>query len=110
VYLEIKDRQGAVINRVKATNKAGFNRAAWNLRVGGSGTLKLNQKEENLTALLAAPGNYTATLHAFEKGKTTQLAGPVEVEVERLGETALEGSSMEEVVAFWRKYEQLPEM
>jgi hypothetical protein len=69
--------------------------------------LKLNQKEEQLTALLAAPGSYTATLHAFEKGKTTQLAGPVPGSVERLGETALEGSPMEEVVAFWRQYEQL---
>ena len=107
VYLEIKDQQGTVINRVKATNKAGFNRVAWNLRVGGSGTLLLNQKEEKLTAMLAAPGSYTATLHAFEKGKTTQLAGPVKVEVERLGETALEGGSMEDVVTFWRKYEQL---
>lgn len=107
VYLEIKDQQGRVVNRVKASNKAGFNRVAWNLRVGGSGTLMLNQKEERLTALLAAPGSYTATLHAFEKGKATQLAGPVKVEVERLGETALEGSSMKDVVAFWRKYEQL---
>jgi len=107
VYLEIKDQQGRIINRVKAENKAGFNRAAWDLRVGGSGTLQLDQEEEDFTALLAAPGDYTATLHAFEKGKTTPLAGPVPVKVERLGEPALEGSPMEEVVAFWRKYEQL---
>ena len=107
VYLEIKDQQGNVINRVKATNKAGFNRVTWDLKVGGSGTLKLDQKEENLTAFLAAPGSYTATLHAFEKDKTTQLAGPVKAVVERLGEPALQGSPMAEVVAFWRKYEQL---
>ncbi|MGB0525706.1 MAG: WD40/YVTN/BNR-like repeat-containing protein [Flammeovirgaceae bacterium] len=107
VYLEIKNQAGEVINRVKAKNKAGFNRVAWNLRVGGTGTLRLNQKEARLTALLAAPGTYSATLHAFEKGKTTQLAGPVKVEVERLGETAIKGKAMEEVVAFWRQYEQL---
>ena len=107
VYVEIKDQQGTVINRVKAKNAAGFHRVAWNLRVGGSGTLMLDQKEERLTAMMAAPGSYTATLHAFEKGKTTQLAGPVKVTVERLGETALEGNPMEDVVAFWRQYEQL---
>lgn len=107
VYLEIKDAQGRIVNRVKAENKAGFNRVAWNLKVGGSGTLLLDGKEQPLTALLAAPGNYTATLHAFEKGKSIRLGGPVEVKVERLGETALEGRPMEEVVAFWRKYERL---
>jgi photosystem II stability/assembly factor-like uncharacterized protein len=107
IYLEIKDAKGNVINRVKATNKAGFNRVSWNLKVGGSGTLLLNKKNQKLTALLAAPGNYTGTLYAFENGKATQLAEPVKVAVERLGETALTGAPMEEVVVFWREYEQM---
>lgn len=107
VYLEIKDKEGQVINRVEATNTKGFHRVSWNLRVGGSGTLLLEGKNQELTALLAAPGSYTATLNAFEKGKTSQLAGPVAVKVERLGETAIPGSPMEEVLAFWRQYEQL---
>jgi len=107
VYIEIKNQQGNVINRVKADNKAGFHRAAWDLRVSGSGALRLDQKEDNFVALLAAPGNYTATLYAMEKGKTTALTNPVNVLVERLGETALPGSNMETVTAFWRKYEQL---
>jgi len=107
VYLEIQDTAGRVVNRVKADNKPGFNRVAWNLRVGGSGTLMLDGKEQPLTAMLAAPGDYTATLHAFEQGKSIRLAGPVDVKVERLGEPALPGKPMEEVVAFWRKYEQL---
>ena len=107
LYLEIKDDQGQVVNRVKAANKKGFNRVAWDLRVGGSGTLTLNGKDQQLTALMSAPGNYTATLNAFEKGKVNQLAGPVDVQVERLGETAIPGSPMAEVLAFWRQYEQL---
>jgi len=107
VYLEIQDQSGTIINRVEAKNSAGFNRVAWDLRVGGSGTLMLNGKRQELTAFLASPRSYTATLNVFEKGKATQLAGPVNVEVERLGETALEGNSMQDVVAFWRQYEQL---
>ncbi len=107
VYLEISDADGQVINRVKATNKKGFNRVSWNLKVGGSGTILLDGKDQQLTALLAAPGSYKATLNVYEKGKISQLAGPVDVEVERLGETAIEGSPMEEVLAFWRQYEQL---
>lgn len=107
IYLEIKDQNGTVINRVEAKNAEGLNRVAWNLRVGGSGTLILNGKKERLTAFLVAPGTYTATLNVLEKGIATQLAGPVNVAVERLGETALQGSSIEDVVAFWRQYEQL---
>ncbi|MEM7550772.1 MAG: glycosyl hydrolase [Bacteroidota bacterium] len=107
VFVEIKNSAGEVINRVEATNHAGFNRVAWDLKVGGTGTLLLDEEKEQFTALPAAPGDYTATLNIFEKGETMQLAGPVEVKVERLGELAVEGSSMEEVVAFWRQYEQL---
>jgi len=107
VYLEIKDQLDIVVNRIMASNAAGFNRVAWNLRVGGSGTLMLDEKEVELTALLAAPGTYSASLHLFEKGKSIPLAGPVDVVVERLGETALEGAPMTEVVAFWGRFEQL---
>ncbi|ANQ52212.1 glycosyl hydrolase [Flammeovirga sp. MY04] len=107
VYLEIKDQNGSIINRVKATNAKGFHRVTWDLRVGGTGTITLDGNEEQLHSFLAAPGKYTASLHSFESGKTNKLTEPVEVVVERLGETALEGKSMDEVVAFWRKYEQL---
>ena len=107
VYLEIKDQNGKIINRVEAKNNAGFNRVAWDLRLGGSGVLMLNGKKQELTAFLAAPGNYTATLNSFEKGIVSQLADPVNVKVERLGETAIKGSDMKDVVAFWRQYEQL---
>ena len=37
----------------------------------------------------------------------TDLAGPVSVVVERMGERAIEGKPLEEVAAFWRKYEDL---
>ncbi|KXX71261.1 glycosyl hydrolase [Flammeovirga sp. SJP92] len=107
VYLEIKDQEGHIINRVNASNAKGFNRVTWDLKVGGTGTIMLNDKEEYLTALLVSPGTYSATLNAFEGGKSRVLSGPVNVEVERLGKTALEGSAMDEVVAFWRKYENL---
>lgn len=107
VYLEIKDQKGNIINRVEAKNSAGFNRVTLNLRVGGSGTLLLNGQKQELTAFLAAPDDYTATLNVLEKGKVTRLTEPVKVKIERLGETAIKGSSMEDVVAFWREYETL---
>ena len=107
VYLEVKDGSGAVINRIKATNKEGFNRVSWDLTVGGSNALSINADGNNIGGFLCAPGKYTATLNSFTSGKVNQLAGPVEVEVTPLRSGTLEGSSMEDVVSFWRAYEEL---
>ncbi|MEQ8239550.1 MAG: glycosyl hydrolase [Cyclobacteriaceae bacterium] len=107
VFLEIRNANGDIINRIKAENKNGFNRVTWDLRVGGSAALELDGNDETLTGLLAAPGNYTATLNKYEDGSTTELAGPVDVKVERLNSGVLEGSSITEVTAFWRKYEDM---
>lgn len=107
LYLEIKDSNGNVVNRVKAQNKKGFNRIAWNLRVAGTAALSLNGKEDDLNGLLCAPGKYSATLNLFLHGKVNELSGPVEVMVERMSETAISGKPMEEVAAFWRQYEDI---
>ena len=107
VYLEIKDQSGKVVNRVKASNKKGFNRVAWNLKVGGTHALTLDGNDQELEGFLCAPGTYTATLNKYEQGEFTQLAGSVNVEVEPLMEGTLDGNPMNEVVAFWRSYEDL---
>ncbi len=105
VYLEIKDDNGNVVNRVKAANKKGFNRVAWNLRVGGTDALSLDGDIESLDGLLSAPGTYSATLNKFEKGAFAQLAGPVSVEVAPLRDGSIPGKDIQEVTAFWRQYE-----
>ncbi len=107
LFLEIKDQSGMVINRIKTGGKKGFNRVAWNLRVGGTDALSLNGNSGELEGLLAAPGMYTATLNKFKNGEVLQIADPVDVIVERLGEPAVEGKPMEEVTAFWRQYEDM---
>ena len=107
IYLEVKNGSGNVVNRVKALNKKGFNRVAWNLRVGGTAALSLNGKEENLDGFMIALGTYSATLNKFEKGQFTQLAGPVSVEVVPLRDGSLPGKSIQEVTSFWRRYEDM---
>ena len=106
VYLEIKDAEGKVINRIKASNKKGFQRIAWNLKTRRSGVLSPGKKDA-LHSFLAPPGTYSARILAFDEGKITPLAGPVEVQVERLGEPAIPGRSLDETVAFWKQYEVL---
>jgi hypothetical protein len=107
VFLEVKDAAGIVVNRVMADNKKGFNRVAWNLRVGGTDALGLNSPSSGQQGFLCAPGTYTASMNKFEKGVFTQLAGPVEVTVAPMMKGTLDGSSMDEVVGFWRSYEEL---
>ena len=108
VYLEITDQSGNVINRKKAESKEkGFHRVTWNLRVGTSQALTLNGNNSDTDGLLCAPGMYKATLHKYERGRFSQLAGPVDVSVEPLMKGTLPGNPMDQVVAFWREYEDV---
>ena len=105
VFIEITDQEGNVINRVKASNKAGFQRVAWDLRKGGANIIGSENKLED--GLLCAPGNYAATLYKSENDQITQLCPPVEVEVERLRAGAITGRNINNTIAFWRDYEIL---
>lgn len=107
VFIEIKDSNGTIINRVKAAGKKGFNRVAWNLRYASNDLLRLNRNVGNGSGLLAAPGTYTGTMFKIEKGKISQLADPVSFEVEPLREGSLPGSDPATAAAFWRSYEKL---
>lgn len=107
VFIEIKNAENEVINRVKAENKKGLNRVAWDLKVGGTGSLMINGEEKELVGLLAAPGIYSATLNKYADGTIVKLTKPVSVEVERLRSGTLEGSPIETVTAFWRQYETM---
>jgi hypothetical protein len=53
--------------------------------------------------VLAAPGTYTATLAKQVDGTTTELAGPVSFQVERMRKGALAGAEPEATVSFWRR-------
>lgn len=108
VYLEITDQNGNVVNREKAdSSKKGFHRVTWNLRVGASQALTLDGSTSEMNGLLCAPGNYQATLHKYERGVFSQIAGPVDVKVEPLMKGTLPGSPMDQVIAFWREYEDV---
>ncbi|MEP1093524.1 MAG: glycosyl hydrolase [Cyclobacteriaceae bacterium] len=106
-FVEIKNAQGEVINRVKTKGGKGFNRVAWNLRYASNDVLQLNGNVGNSSGLLASPGTYTGTMFKMEKGKITQLGSPVTFEVEKLREGALPGSDPAIASAFWRSYERL---
>lgn len=107
VFIEIKNAQGEIINRVSVEGKKGFNRAAWNLRYASSNAIRLDTKEEDVSGLMVSPGNYTGTLYKQVMGTITQLGESVTFEVTPLRDGALEGSTPEATASFWRSFERL---
>jgi hypothetical protein len=92
VYLVVSDSSGAPIRRVPATNEAGLNRAAWDLRYPPSEVHTPSPEEADFaeffqppTGPLAMPGEYSVTLDSRIDGKTQQLAGPMKFRVNALG-------------------------
>jgi len=86
-----------------------MNRVAWDLRHPAPEALRLRSTSlssgSEPAGLLAAPGNYSATLTKEVGGEITILNSPVQFEVVPLREGALKGSSHAEAAAFWRSYE-----
>jgi chromosome segregation ATPase len=56
---------------------------------------------------MAAPGTYTVSLFKEIDGVVTPLSEPVSFKVKQLQKGALEGSSPEETVAFWKDIQQM---
>jgi photosystem II stability/assembly factor-like uncharacterized protein len=108
LILTIRDSNGKIINRIKGTNKTGFNRVSWNLSFPYKGAVKLKPAAVGDAwsdpTIYAVPGDYTVTLSKRVDGKITQLAPPQDFKVLRLRKGALEGASYDEITAFIEGY------
>jgi photosystem II stability/assembly factor-like uncharacterized protein len=109
IWIIVKDSEGNTVRRVNGPTAKGFNRVAWDLRHPAPESLRLNQPSSSSSAepsgLLAAPGDYTATLSKEVDGEIKTLSLPVPFEVVPLRERALPGSSPGDAATFWRSYE-----
>jgi len=109
MWIIVKDADGNTVRRVSGPIGKGMNRVAWDLRHPAPEALRLRStsrsSDSEPAGLLAAPGNYSATLAKEVGGKITILNQPVHFEVVPLREGALQGSSHAEAAAFWRSYE-----
>lgn len=104
LYLMIKDGKGEVVNMVKAKNKKGFNRVAWNLRHADRSGVSLDgprsENRWNRRSYMVTPGTFSATLYKWKDGEFTELAGPESFEVKPLYEGALPKKPSSEIEAF----------
>ncbi len=109
IWIIVKDSEGNTVRRVKGPTAKGFNRVAWDLRHPAPESLRLKPPSSSSGAepsgLLAAPGDYTATLSKEVDGEIKTLSPPIQFEVVPLRKRALPGSSPGEAAAFWRSYE-----
>jgi len=112
VLLTVRDAQGSVVRRVSGPTKKGFHRVAWDLRFPATQAISRGGQRgpfgnDEPRGVLAAPGTYTATLAKQVDGVTTDLAGPVTFQVERMRKGALPGAEPEATVSFWRRVAEM---
>lgn len=98
VYVEIRDTDGKVVNRVEGSTKKGLHRVTWAMNYAL--TMPLADKDSKNNGLMALPGNYTATLFKREGATVTELAAPVSFVLASIYEGALNGPSAAEITAF----------
>jgi len=106
IWLTVKDSEGNVIRRIEGPTGKGFNRVAWDLTYPSKGAVRTGRSNGNADGLPAVPGTYSVTLAKEVDGVVTELDGPVEFEVKRLYEGALEPKPTAEIAAFTREVEE----
>ena len=108
VWATIRDAQGEVVRKLKASTEKGFHRLSWDLRYPSEGAVRLSDElvgkpEDEPTGMMVAPGTYTVELSKVVAGVTTSLAGPESFNVKRLREGALPSADPKDVAAFWKE-------
>ena len=109
VILTIRDAKGDVVRRLYGPTTAGMHRVAWDLRLPaeeavGTKPSYAYAKPQAPEGFMVGPGRYTVTLSKRHDGKTTKLAGPVDLDVVPLRKGgALKGAEPKVVAAFWKR-------
>ncbi|MCW5899837.1 MAG: glycosyl hydrolase [Flavobacteriales bacterium] len=107
VWLVISDAQGKVVDRVKATNSAGFQRVTWDLRASAARPVTRDNMGGSPRGPLVAPGTYTAQLYKQQNGAFTAMSATVPVRVEPLRKGHLPGATPDDAVAYQQRVEAL---
>lgn len=101
VYIEVKDSDGNVVNRVDGKVKKGLHRITWDMTYSPKSAItSVPKNDRQRGGLRVMPGTYSATLYQRVGAEVTQLAAPVEVTLEAIYEPAISGPSSEASLAF----------
>ena len=111
IWLTVRDSDGSVVQRLEGPARKGMHRVSWNLRKMSKNPISMEQRGggnwRSRGGFWALPGTYTVSLSKEVDGVITPLDGPVEFEVERLMDGALESAPLEEIASFQARLEGL---
>jgi photosystem II stability/assembly factor-like uncharacterized protein len=109
IWLTVKNKQGNFIRRIEGSAKKGFHRVAWDLRYPASDAIELKEvpKDQQPVGMLAAPGEYTVMLSKQVDGAIKELSGAKSFLVEQMQSGALQGSTPQVTVDFWKSLSDL---
>ncbi len=110
--LTVRDATGAVVRRIPAPAKAGFQRIAWDLRFPPADPVELNRGEAERygytpNGSLAAPGTYSVLLELSVRGESRPLGAPQTFECAPLGNATLAAADRTALAAFCREVADL---
>jgi photosystem II stability/assembly factor-like uncharacterized protein len=106
VWFTIKDSSGKVVKKMSEPLRKGLQRTSWNLRIASTNAVSLESPRggggfrRGGWGLMAAPGQYSVTMHKEVNGTITPLAGPESFNVVPLRKGTLEGASPTEMIAY----------
>ena len=112
IWLTVRDAEGMVVRKINAPGGKGFHRIAWDLRYPAWEAIDIHmERSRDWTppGSLVVPGTYTVSLAKEVEGKITELGGPIEFNVVKLYEGALEGMQPLDAFAFRKEVDQIRE-
>lgn len=112
ILLTIKDSTGNIVRRLEGPASKGFHRVAWDLRKPYASAINIHNnsvfnKPTTRGGFLVLPGNYSVSMSKRINGEITELSGSVSFRVNKMQNGTLDGSSLEETVAFWNEIDDM---
>lgn len=107
LWLMITDAEGRFVNKIQASNSAGIQRVAWDLRRPSASAISKDQGNWQPAGPMVAPGNYQVALFSEWNGQMKQMSAPQSFEIKQLTKGSLPAATPAVVAAFWDETEQL---
>lgn len=105
IMIVVKNSDGEVVRQIKAKNKKGIHRTAWDLRYPITSVVNSNETNQRAKGFLVAPGKYSVELIKLENGVSSNLSEKEYFQVKQMNTPTLDGASIQEVAAFWKEYD-----
>jgi len=108
IWLTVRDESGDIIRKLPGMISKGFHRIAWDLRYPEKRSIdasrKINKRDFKRSGMeMVQPGIYSVALSKEIDGVLSPLSEPSSFKVIPLRKGALQGVDAAEIVAFWKK-------